>query len=241
MGWAPGLDARAIFHAGPQDVTLRFLGGFNWDGTGSTSFASGQIPTITTLYINSPTTEATEDYGSSLNSIELDVGKALGSHAQLFAGLRVLKLDETLHDHINLNSGANIADVTWTVGNLGIGPQAGSTVHFGDRAFLDLDGRVGLLWTTSALGFNVTQTVGSPFSASGNVEGWAPVAEAGIAAGFKIHDHASIKIGYRVLYVHNLPTAASSIAATNPTTQTIGHSSQDVLVHGATIGFSYEF
>ena len=61
------------------------------------------------------------------------------------------------------------------------------------------------------------------------------VAEGGIVVGARVGPSVSLRAGYRVL-IDDIPTTASSLAKTQVISATIGDSSDEILIHGVTLG-----
>jgi hypothetical protein len=237
--WAPGVDVRLGVERGNQDIAVRFLGAFNWDP--SESVTTSDIWSILTNpeLFGLGAAETIADYSSMLNSIEVNAARPFGDNGTVFAGVRGVLLNENLD--ILSDFGSNMATVTSEADTIGVGPQVGTEFRTGGPVFVGFDGRIGALLTRSNLDFGVDQEDGPPFEASGDPWNWAGVAEAGIQAGVMIGRSTSIRVGYRALYLHNMPTATSSIGSTNVVDGSIGHSSQGILVHGATFGVEGHF
>jgi hypothetical protein len=62
------------------------------------------------------------------------------------------------------------------------------------------------------------------------------LAEGGIVVGFRIGPSTSLRAGYRVLFIDDIPTAASSLSKTQVISATIADSSDEILIHGFTLG-----
>jgi hypothetical protein len=117
-----------------------------------------------------------------------------------------------------------------------IGPQLGGQFHFGDRFFVEGDGRVAALTSSTDASFGVKQAIGPAFAANGSFGNWLLMAEGGIVAGVRIGPSFSLRAGYRVLFIDDIPTAASSLSKTQVISATIADSSDEILIHGFTLG-----
>jgi hypothetical protein len=62
------------------------------------------------------------------------------------------------------------------------------------------------------------------------------VAEGGIVAGVRIGPSFSLRAGYRVLFIDDIPTAASSLSKVRVLGATFADSSDEILIHGFTVG-----
>lgn len=210
FGWEPGLDARVNVTNGKYGGGVRFFGGFDFDDKKQvTTSPVFDFPTIPPLFGTGIAT-GTVDYESSLDSVELNISRAVGARGAVFIGVRSVMLDDQLTTGLNFG-GANVATVLFEADTFAIGPQIGGEFHFGDRVFADIDGRIGALSTDSDLNMSVTQEIGPAFAAAGDQSNWTAVAEGGIAVGFKLGQVASLRAGYRVLYLSDVPTAPSII------------------------------
>ena len=67
------------------------------------------------------------------------------------------------------------------------------------------------------------------------------LAEGGIAVGVRVGPSISHRAGYRVLFIDDIPTAASSLSQTKVVSATINNSSDDILIHGFTLGGKVTF
>jgi hypothetical protein len=135
----------------------------------------------------------------------------------------------------------NKAKVTFEADTFAIGPQLGAEFHYGGRVFADIDGRIGALRADSDLDLNVAQNIGPAFTAFGQQDRWTAVAEGGLAVGVMLGPSTSLRAGYRVLYIDSVPTAPSIIAKTEVIPGKIKDASDDVLVHGVTLGVKTTF
>ena len=233
--WEPGLDARLNFTNGVYGGGVRFFGGFEFnDKTRATTSPIFNFPTIPPLF-GLAAANATVDYDSSLDSVELNISRNFGPRAAVFVGVRSVMLDEKLTNRLDFG-GVNVAFVTFEADTFAIGPQIGGELHFGDRVFVDLDGRIGALSTDSGLAMSVGQQIGPAFQASGDQSDWIAVAEGGIAAGFRLGQSVALRAGYRIFYLSDVPTAPSIIDKTEVIPGTIREAKDDVLVHGVTLG-----
>jgi hypothetical protein len=179
--WEPGLDARLNFTNGVYGGGVRFFGGFEFDDKArATTSPIFNFPTVPPLF-GLGVANATVDYDSSLDSVELNISRNFGPRAAVFVGVRSVMLDETLATRLDFGA-ANTAVVTFEADTFAIGPQIGGELHFGDRVFVDLDGRIGALSADSGTAMSVRQQIGPTFSASGDQSNWIGVAEGGIAA-----------------------------------------------------------
>jgi hypothetical protein len=237
--WTGGADARLTFDGPGLDLMLRFLGGFDFEETANVATpAIWNFPTVPPLFGLGVAT-ISGSIESRLDSFEANVGWDVGPQTVLFVGVRNISFDDTLA--VNADFGGNVATITWDTSTNGIGPQIGVQSRFGDATFVDVDLRAALLFTHSDMDFAVVQAIGPAFAANGEQSDNAGALEAGIAFGAKIAPSATVKVGYRVLYVANMPTGASSIAQTDVLTPTIGKSSPDFFVHGVTFGIEWYF
>jgi hypothetical protein len=67
------------------------------------------------------------------------------------------------------------------------------------------------------------------------------LAEGGIAVGVRVGPSISLRAGYRVLFIDDIPTAASSLSQTQVISATINNSSDEILIHGFTLGGKVTF
>ena len=240
FGWEPGLDARLNFTNGLYGGGVRFFGGFDFDAANRlTTSPIFNFPTIPPLF-GLGVANATVDYDSSLDTVELNVSRALGSRAAVFVGVRSVMLDETLKTRLDFG-GVNTAFVTFEADTFAIGPQIGAEFHYGDRVFVDLDGRIGALVADADLSMNVSQNIGPAFAAMGDETDWIAVAEGGIAVGVMVGQSTSLRAGYRVLYLDGVTTAPSIVDKAEIIPATIRGSSEDILIHGVTLGLKTVF
>ena len=240
FGWAPGVDIRASVTNDVVDFTGRFLGGFNFSATENTGTPLiSVIPTFPPLFALGAS-DMRSVYESQFNSVELNAGRDFGPF-NAFLGVRAAWFNETLDNHMDFG-GVNQADVDWSVHTTGIGPQIGGawTGNAGP-VLVSVDGRVGYLWTTSDADFDLTQDFGPAFAASGDFSGGSTIAEAGISAGLPLTPTLQLKAGYRVIWMSDMPTALGSVANTDLLTETIASSSEEVLIHGGTVGLVAHF
>ena len=239
FGWAPGVDARLSVETGDMDVDFRFLGGFGFSATTAVvTPAIWNFPTNPQLF-GLGVADVAADYDSSLNALEFNLSKPLGAGI-VFAGVRGLMLNENLVNDADF--GAITASVRFGAATLGVGPQIGGRMRFGGDAFVEIDGRAAALLTKSTVTMDVSQSGGpSLFAASGDPWNWAAVVEAGATAGIAVGPQAALRLGYRAIYVHNVPTAVSTVGAADPLNGSVAHSGDAVFVHGVTLGFEGHF
>jgi hypothetical protein len=132
--------------------------------------------------------------------------------------------------------GPNVATITFEADTAAVGPQLGGQFHFGDRLFVEGDGRIGALASGSDISFNVRQGVGPAFTANSDAGNWLMVAEGGLVLGFKLGPSTSLRAGYRVLFIDDIPTAAAAIDKTQVISGTFRDVSDEILIHGFTLG-----
>ena len=101
---------------------------------------------------------------------------------------------------------------------------------------VSVDGRIGYIWTTSDAKFDLTQDLGPAFGASGDFSGGSTIAEAGISAAMPLTPTLQLRAGYRVIWMSDMPTALGSVANTDLFAETIASSSEEVIIHGGTVG-----
>ena len=174
------------------------------------------------------------EYESSLDSVELNAARLFGDNGTVFIGLRGIVVDEKLKNVVNFTT--NVSTVTTAADTAAIGPQLGGQFHFGDRFFVEGDGRIGALTSSTDMNFGVKQGIGSAYAANGSTGNWLMVAEGGIAVGVRIGPAASLRAGYRVLFIDDIPTAASSLSKVQVISATFADSSDEILIHGFTVG-----
>ena len=209
FGWAPGVDARLNIAKGKYGVGFRYFGGFEFDDTKRiTTSPVWNFPTIPPLF-GLGIAAVNSKYESSLDSVELNAARLFGDNGAVFIGLRGIVVDEKLKNVVNFTT--NVSTVRTLADTAAIGPQLGGQFHFGDRFFVEGDGRIGALSSNSDLSFSVTQDVGPAFVANRSTGNWLMVAEGGIVAGVRIGPSFSLRAGYRVLFIDDIPTAASSL------------------------------
>jgi hypothetical protein len=66
-------------------------------------------------------------------------GGLFGTHGSVFVGLRGIVLNDKLKSIANF--GSNVATITIEADTAAIGPQLGGQFSFGDRVFVERDGR----------------------------------------------------------------------------------------------------
>jgi hypothetical protein len=238
--WEPGLDARLNVTNGNIGGGVRFFGGFKFDDTQKLDTPTiWNFPTIPPLFALGAAA-VTSTYETSLDSVELNVAKLFGPHISLFAGVRSVMLDDKLTTVAKFIG--NTATVTFEADTFAIGPQLGGEFHYGDRLFVEGDARIGALVASSDFSMGVRQDFGAGFSAFGDDSDWIAVAEGGIAAGFRVGRSTSLRAGYRVLYINDVPTATAIVDKTEllPLTR-IEASSDDILIHAVTAGVKITF
>jgi opacity protein-like surface antigen len=232
FGWAPGVDARINVDNNGTDIGLRFLGLLNFSGTAAvTTPAIWNFPTDPALF-GLGVADVASTINTSFNSLEVNF-----SHPQwqgFFAGLRLVALNDKMVNDADF--GGSEAVITTQANSIGIGPQIGGEARFGDQMFVNVDGRVGALLTQSNLSFDVEQAIGPAFGASGNPTGIAGIAELGVAAGMQLGPQSAVKLGYRVVYLHNFPTAPASILGVDVLSETMSRQSDSFFIHGVTLG-----
>jgi len=240
FGWAPGVDLSASVTNDVVDFTGRFLGGFSFSATEQTGTPLiSVIPTFPPLFALGAS-DMKSVYESQFNSVELNAGRDFGPF-NAFLGLRAAWFNETLDSHFNF-AGVNQSDVDWSVHTVGVGPQIGGTwTGNAGPVLVSIDGRLGYIWTTSDADFDVAQDIGPAFAASGDFSGGSTIAEAGISAGVPLTQTLQLKAGYRVIWMSDMPTALGSVAATDLLSGTIASSSEEVLIHGGTVGLVAHF
>ena len=168
------------------------------------------FPTVPPLFGLGIASRQLEIRHRQLDSVELNAARLFGDNGAVFIGLRGIVVDEKLKNLVNFTT--NVSTVrTYIADTAAIGPQLGGQFHFGDRFFVEGDGRIGALSSNSDLSFSVTQDVGPAFVANRSTGNWLMVAEGGIVAGVRIGPSFSLRAGYRVLFIDDIPTAASSL------------------------------
>ena len=237
--WAPGADLGLTITDQTVDFTGRFIGGLSFDST-----VKAETPAIWTIPTAPPlfglgVAETTNTYSSDFNSVEFNAGRDVGP-VNAFVGVRAVWFNDALGTSADF--GGNRADVNWSVDTTGVGPQIGA-IWSGNAGpvRVNLDGRVGYLWTTSDADFSVTQDIGPPFGASSGVSGGTAIAEAGISAGVPLTSTLQLKAGYRVIWMNSMPTAIGSIANTDVLAGSIDPATDDILIHGGTVGLTAHF
>ncbi len=239
FGWEPGVDARLNLASGNYGVGFRFFGGFEFnDSKKATTSPIWNFPTNPPLF-GLGAANVNAQYDTSLDSVELNATRLFGSHGSVFVGLRGIVLNDKLKNVANF--GTNVATVTIEADTAAIGPQLGGQFSFGDRVFVEGDGRIGALTSSTDLSFGVKQAIGSAFTANGSAGDWLLLAEGGIAVGVRVGPSISLRAGYRVLFIDDIPTAASSLGQTQVISATINNSSDDILIHGFTLGGKVTF
>jgi hypothetical protein len=237
--WEPGVDARLNIASGNYGVGLRFFGGFEFNDTAkATTSPIWNFPTNPPLF-GLGTADVTSKYDSSLDSVELNGARLFGDNGAVFVGLRGIVVNEKLKNVTNF--GPNVATITMETDTAAIGPQLGGQFHFGDRFFVEGDGRIAALTSSTDASFGVTQAVGPAFAANGSFGNWLLLAEGGIVAGVRIGPSFSLRAGYRVLFIDDIPTAASSLSKTQVVSATVADSSDEILIHGFTVGGKVTF
>lgn len=240
FGWAPGADIRASVTNDVVDFTGRFLGGFDFSATEKTETpVISVIPTLPPLFALG-SADLKSVYDSQFNSVELNVGRDFGPF-NAFLGVRAAWFDETLDTDFDFGP-LNQADVDWSVRTTGVGPQIGGawTGKTGP-VLVSVDGRIGYIWTTSDAKFDLTQDLGPAFGASGDFSGGSTIAEAGISAAMPLTPTLQLRAGYRVIWMSDMPTALGSVANTDLFAETIASSSEEVIIHGGTVGLVAHF
>lgn len=240
--WEPGADARLGVQFGSLGVAARFFGGFQWEES-----ASLTTPVIWNFPTNPPlfglgVADIDTDYDSELHTGEVGLTFSPFQQVQFLAGARGLFLGESLD--VNADFGGNAATISTTADTWGIGPQLGLLLNTslpGTRFVLEGEVRGGYLFTESDLDFGVTQNIGPAFAASGEPDGESFFAEASVAARFQFNEHAGIRAGYNVLFVDDIPTAPSSISGVNVIDGTVDRTTDQLLAHGARVGFVGRF
>lgn len=213
---------------------FRFFGGFEFeDNVKVTTSPIWNFPTNPPLF-GLGTAAVNAEYESSLDSVELNGARLFGDKGAVFVGLRGIVVDEKLKNVANF--GSNVATVTIETDTAAIGPQLGGQFHFGDRFFVEGDGRIAALTSSTDASFGVKQAIGPAFAANGGFGNWLLLAEGGIVAGVRIGPSFSLRAGYRVLFIDDIPTAASSLSKTQVISATITDSSDEILIHGFTVG-----
>jgi hypothetical protein len=242
FGWEPGADARLGIGMGSFGLAARFFGGFNWDDSESlTTPVIWNLPTTPPLF-GLGVANIDADYDSELHTGELDLTYSPFGQVQFLAGARALVLDESLD--LNADFGGNTALISTTADTWGIGPQLGLLFNAnlpGTRFFLDGELRGGYLFTESDLDFGVQQAIGPAFAAAGDPEGETFFGEGSVAARFQFNQYAGIRVGYTVLFVDDIPTAPSSVGGVDVLNATVDHTSDQLLAHGARVGFVGRF
>lgn len=239
FGWEPGVDARLNLASGNYGVGFRFFGGFEFnDSKKVTTSPIWNFPTNPPLF-GLGTANVNAQYDTSLDSVELNATRLLGTNGSVFVGLRGIVLNDKLKNVADF--GGNAATITIEADTAAIGPQLGGQFSFGDRVFVEGDGRIGALTSSTDLSFGVKQAIGPAFAANGSAGNWLMVAEGGIGLGVRIGPSISLRAGYRVLFIDDIPTAASSLSKTQVISATINESSDDILIHGVTLGGKVTF
>jgi hypothetical protein len=165
FGWEPGVDARLNIASGDYGVGFRFFGGFEFGDTRNvTTSPIWNFPTNPPLF-GLGVANVTSKYDSSLDSVELNGARLFGDNGAVFVGLRGIVVDEKLKNVADF--GGNVAVITTEADTAAIGPQLGGQFHFGDRFFVDGDGRIAALTSSSDLSFTVAQAIGPAFVANG--------------------------------------------------------------------------
>jgi hypothetical protein len=237
--WEPGVDARLNIASGNYGVGLRFFGGFNFDDNAKvTTSPIWNFPTNPPRF-GLGTADVNSKYESSLDSVELNGARLFGDNGAVFVGLRGIVVDEKLKNVANF--GANVATITVESDTAAIGPQLGGQFHFGDRFFVEGDGRVAALTSSTDATFGVKQAIGPAFGANGSFGNWLLLAEGGIAAGVRIGPSFSLRAGYRVLFVDDIATAPGLVDKVDVINASISEAKDEILIHGFTAGGKFVF
>jgi hypothetical protein len=237
--WEPGVDARLNIASGNYGVGLRFFGGFNFDDNAKvTTSTIWNFPTNPPLF-GLGIADVNSKYDSSLDSVELNGARLFGDAGAVFVGLRGIMVDEKLKNVANF--GGNVATITLDSDTAAIGPQLGGQFHFGDRFFVEGDGRVAALTSSTDASFGVKQAVGPAFAANGSFGNWLLLAEGGIAAGVRIGPSFSLRAGYRVLFIDDIATAPGLVDKVDVLNASINEAKDEILIHGFTAGGKFVF
>jgi hypothetical protein len=242
FGWEPGVDARAGVSVGQFGIAARFFGGFNWEESESlTTPVIWDLPTTPPLF-GLGVADIDADYDSELHTGEIGLTYSPFEQIRLVAGARALVLDESLA--LDADFGANNATITTTADTFGIGPQLALLVNTnvpGTGFFVDAELRGGYLFTESELDFSVEQAIGPAFVANGDPDGETFFGEGSLAVRYQFNEFAGIRAGYTVLFVDDIPTAPASISGVDVINGTIDRVSDQLIAHGARVGFVGRF
>lgn len=244
--WEPGVDARLRAGQGANAFEIRYFGGFDFASShAATTSPIWNFPTVPPLFgLGAANVNVT--HSSQLHSAEANIQWVASPQITVFLGGRVASVREKLR--VDADFGGNLATISWGSQFVGAGPQVGAVWRaFGSQTpppnsvFLDLDVRAAWLYGGSEANFGVLQAIGPAFTANGNHTYWTYLAEAGVKAGYVFGPNAQMHIGYRILYIGDVPLALEQIGKTDVLTPTILKSTDEYWIHGVNVGFLLRF
>ena len=243
-----GVDARLRLGYGAWSVEGRYFGGFKWSAARSdTSPLIWNFPTIPPLF-GLGISDLDSDASGRLHSFEGNLRWRANSHIVVFAGGRWISQPDRLA--VFADFVVNAATISWDSDFKAIGPQIGFEARlFGprtsfnpmERVFLDVDARLGYLWSSGKQTFSVVQTVGPPFGANGSFHDTTLAYELGAALGIAITPNVELRAGYRYFALEDGVFAPDLIATTNLFNARIGQATTRVAVNAITFGLRVVF
>ncbi len=244
-----GVDARLRLGYGPWSVEARYFGGFKWSASrNDTTPAIWQFPTVPPLF-GLGVSDLDSDATGRLHSFEGNLRWRANSHIVVFAGGRWLSQPDRLSVFADFG-GANAATISWDSDFKAIGPQIGfdarvfgpgTTFNPMQFVFLDVDARLGYLWTSGKQTFSVVQNIGPAFGARGSFHDTTFAYELGAALGIAITPNVEVRAGYRYFVLEDGVFAPDLIGATDIINARINQATTRVAVNAITFGLRAMF
>ena len=243
-----GVDARLRIGYGPWAVEGRYFGGFKWSASRTdTTPGIFNFPTVPPLF-GLGVAALDSDATGRLHSFEGNLRWAANSQIVVFAGGRWVSQPDRLA--VFADFGANAATISWDSDFKAIGPQIGFDARlFGPRTpfnplhyvFLDVDARLGYLWSSGKQTFSVVQNIGPAFGARGSFHDTTLAYELGAALGIAITPNVELRAGYRYFVLENGVFAPDLIGATNVINARINQATTRVAVNTVSFGLRAVF
>jgi hypothetical protein len=235
--WEPGWEVGGALNLGRKSaVELRYFQIDSWTSTVASPAAS-----IVTFNTNPPlfalgAASLSSTYGTDLHSGEINGRYQVRDWLGLLAGYRHLQLSENLLTSVGFTT--NAANVSVASDNSLNGGQLGFEVgRVGERLGVQLRGLAGVYHNNATADFEVTQTVGPAFGASGETDHTAFAGELQVKGQYRLTENIAVQAGYQLLWLEGVALAPEQLGRTDVITQSINlTASGSPFYHGAFVG-----
>ena len=193
------------------------------------------------------------NFESEIYSGELNATYAVTDGVDLFAGARIVDLDEVLRINMPFGGGGEIG--VWTASNFMIGPQVGANVSVAklipnvmpQNVDVGLRGTVGALFNDGKSTFVLDRGPdGSPdvwaSNSDNNVTAFAQVA---LSGAYRVNQFLRVGAGYQVMFFSGVAQGTDQVAATDSFNAdgliNMGTATDSLIYHGGFLNVVIEF